>query len=289
MSPRTAPVKPSRSRARGVVSNPPPDPCKPCSLMDHWNTLPGLHRKHLRPDTRIYQDASKLLNRLCRTPPEKLFTLDPDWMDQRRGMPGLVSRPLGRERVEQGLEALAMATSLESPLGTGLLKYLRTADLPSLIYNPRTRKSMFLQFLLDPAKPARKVTAGPQRVAAEPDEREAVDVLIAVLAKRRRGEEPQAGNKALTCLEKIRAWRSRVVPEWREELPHSPELLYQYGCFLDDWEPCYLPTTLDKTGPGSTSWARFCEKYLSPNFCDGVALATDLPEGWEPEKYTRAD
>jgi len=278
---RTIPPPPSRRSARKVLEKPEPEKSsRKSSLVEYWNHLPGYHRKHHNPSSQLYRSISLRLHKMRQDP--GFFSshgLDPGWVSSRR-IPDKALRNIqwSEELIQQGMRSLVEAMDLESSLPDRIKEQLRGMDLGTLIYNPRSRKSMFLGFLYRPAKKDSSQDfkmPGHLRGVQLPEGDRARAALLslerAVRKHRESFDEPWAREKAGLVFRRILEWRSGCGGS-DVGLPGGVELLEMYSDWIDEKRKTI--NSLDQCGPGTVSWKWFVrlvlEKTLDRQLPDGM-------------------
>jgi hypothetical protein len=139
----------ARSRANGKGPKKKHIPRKN-AIVEFWNTLPYV-RNHYDPSSKVYRKASQRIRLLRSGKIGKKFALDPKWAD-RMGIPKKAWNGTiwSDKKIKLNLERLS---KIFHPEYLPRDKSRMPRDLPTLIYNERSGKSLFIKYYYqDPTK-----------------------------------------------------------------------------------------------------------------------------------------
>jgi hypothetical protein len=251
----------------GILSDAPSSACKapkeheffakkrsrraPDQLVEFWNRIIGPHPRHRSPDTGVYKNSSTILRRIKSGRFLDHYGPDRDWCEHHKITDRLMTTQLSRQEVQRGLVLLS---KLYLPEFWPNNKSTLPRELHSLLYNPRTGRSMFY-FVM--ARGLFKAGAsGDRREDLTPEGQLILSTLKEINSN---GIGPTPNLKAQQAVKRISDWR-KAHPSTESEF--TLKRLVEHFCdwLLDQHKSGIRRTvTLASFGPGSASWDWFVD------------------------------
>lgn len=118
-------------------------PCPKHDLVEYWNSLPGV-RKHENPNSSVYRKSALYFDQLLQGDIGSKWNLNMEWIKDQKINRLILKRKWKKETIEKALKNLSkMYCEGYWPKD----KKKAPRDLSNLLYNFRTRKSLFLLVL----------------------------------------------------------------------------------------------------------------------------------------------
>ena len=161
-------------------------------FIDHWNNQ-SFTRKHKQKQKNT-QTVKKIIKhlRFLKKGTFSKYTFDEKWIETNRISKALLNKSWSDTSIKNAITRLAQ---LFDPAYWPQNKNNLPQDLATLIYNPHTRKSLFLQFNKEPPKLLDSILSDVKDKNLTVDEQDALGLLISVTSEHINGKAISSGER----------------------------------------------------------------------------------------------